>query len=163
MVVALCFSTTSQKRRVGRGRQAFEQDAGDAVAERAVDDVAVARDPADVGGAEVDVVVVEVEDVFGGVVYVEQVAAAAVQDALGRARRARGVEDEERVLGIDRYGWAVGGDVGAAISSWYQTSRPAVMGTSPSTRLMTMTVSTVVSPATAMSALTLLAVVLPPR
>ena len=52
---------------------------------------------------------------------------------------------------------------GAAISSWYQTSRPGVMGTSPSTRLMTMTFSTVVSPAMATSALALEAVVLEPR
>src|SRR5665647_3176735 len=43
----------------------------------------------------------------------------------------------------------------AAISSWYQTSRPSVMGTSPSTRLMTMTLSTVVSPLRATSALVL--------
>ena len=94
------------------GGQALEQDAGDAVAERTVDDVAVTRDPADVGRAEVDVVVVQVEDVLGGVVHVEQVAAGAVQHALGRARGARGVEDEERVLGVDRHRRAVGGDVG---------------------------------------------------
>ena len=43
----------------------------------------------------------------------------------------------------------------AAISSWYHTSRPSVMGTSPSTRLMTMTFSTVVSPLMATSALVL--------
>src|SRR5450756_2440125 len=51
----------------------------------------------------------------------------------------------------------------AAISSWYQTSRPSVMGTSPSTRLTTMTLSTVVSPLTATSALVLEGVVLAPR
>ena len=44
---------------------------------------------------------------------------------------------------------------GAAISSWYQRSRPSVIGTSPSTRLMTMTFSTVVSPWMATSALVL--------
>ena len=52
---------------------------------------------------------------------------------------------------------------GAAISSWYQTSRPSVIGTSPSTRLMTMTFSTVVSPAMATSALVLDGVLLAPR
>ena len=51
----------------------------------------------------------------------------------------------------------------AAISSWNQTSRPSVIGTSPSTRLTTMTVSTVVSPLTATSALVLEGVVLAPR
>ena len=52
---------------------------------------------------------------------------------------------------------------GAAISSWYQTSRPSVIGTSPSTRLMTMTFSTVVSPWMATSALVLDGVDLEPR
>ena len=46
------------------GRQTLVEEAGGAEGERAVHDVAVARDPADVGGAEVDVVVVEVEDVL---------------------------------------------------------------------------------------------------
>ena len=46
-------------RPVGR---AFVHHDGRAVGERAVDDVAVAGDPADVGGAPVDVLVLEVED-----------------------------------------------------------------------------------------------------
>ena len=45
-------------------RHAFEHQRGGAVRERSVDDVAVAGDPADVGGAPVDVAVVIVEDVL---------------------------------------------------------------------------------------------------
>jgi len=98
--------------RFGVGGQALEEDAGHAHAERAVDDVAVAGDPPDVGRAEVDIVVVQVEDVLARVVHVEQVAPGAVDDALRRARGAGRVENEERMLGVDRDRRAVGGDVG---------------------------------------------------
>ena len=49
---------------VGISRDTLEHDRGGPVAERAVDDVRVAGDPADVGGAPVDVAVVIIEDVL---------------------------------------------------------------------------------------------------
>ena len=67
---------------------------GRAVGERAVDHVAVAGDPADVGGAPVDVGLgVQVEDVLVGERDLGEVAAAGVQDALRACpwcRRCRG-------------------------------------------------------------------------
>ena len=80
----------------------------DAVGQRAVDDVGVAGDPADVGGAPVDVVVLEVEDRPVGVRGADEVAAGGVQDALGLAGGAGGVHDVERVLGVEGLG-GVGG------------------------------------------------------
>ena len=71
-----------------------------AVGERAVDDVAVAGDPADVGGAPVDVFVVQIEDEPGGPHRLQQIAGGGVQDAFGLAGGAAGVKDEERLLGI---------------------------------------------------------------
>ena len=68
---------------VGR---ALVHDAGRAVGERPVDDVGVAGDPADVGAAPVDVVVLEVEDELVGGADLGQVAARGVQDPL-RLRR----------------------------------------------------------------------------
>ena len=97
-----------EARGVGVVRHAFEHQRGRAVGERAVDDVAVAGDPADVGGAPVDVAVVVVEDVLVRHRDVDQVAAGGVQHALGLAGRARGVEDEQRVLGAHLLGRAVG-------------------------------------------------------
>ena len=92
----------SQKRSgAGMGRGALVHERRRAVGERSVDDVGVARDPADVGGAPVDVVVLEVEDRLGGRGDVGEVAAGRVQDALGLAGRAARVEDEERVLGVE--------------------------------------------------------------
>ncbi len=81
-------------------RHAFEHQRGGAVRERAVDDVAVAGDPADVGGAPVDVAVVIVEDVLVRHRHVDVIAAGGVQHALRLAGRARGVEDEQRVLRV---------------------------------------------------------------
>ncbi len=88
-------------------RHALEHQRDRAVGERAIDDVAVAGDPADVGGAPVDVAVVVVEHVLVGQRDVDQIAAGGVQHALGLAGRARGVEDEQRVLGVHRLGRAV--------------------------------------------------------
>ncbi len=60
-------------------------------------------DPADVGGAPVDVGLgVQVVDDGVGVGRLREVAAGGVQDALGLSGRAGGVEDVERVLGRHR-------------------------------------------------------------
>ena len=73
-----------------------------AVGERSVDDVGVAGDPADVGGAPVDVGLgVHVVDDRVRVGRLGEVAAGRVEDALRLPGRARGVEDEERVLGLE--------------------------------------------------------------
>ena len=90
------------------GRALVHQDRG-AVGERAVDDVGMPGDPADVGGAPEDVLVLQVEDVLGGRGDVGEVAAGGVDDALGLSGGARGVEDEEQVLGVHRLGRAGGG------------------------------------------------------
>ena len=83
-------------------RRALVHDGGRAVRERAVDDVAVARDPADVGGAPVDVVVLQVEDAPRRERRVQEVAAGRVEDALRLPGRAARVEDEERMLAVER-------------------------------------------------------------
>jgi hypothetical protein len=81
-----------------------------AIGERAVDDVGVAGDPADVGGAPVDVGLgLEVEDGVVGVARLGEVAAGGVQDALGLTRGAGGVEDEQRVLCLEGLGGVLGG------------------------------------------------------
>src|SRR5690606_17481436 len=74
-----------------------------------VGDVAVPGDPADVGGAPVDVVLLEVEDVLARQRHVDLVAARRVQHALGPAGGARRVEDVGGVLGVHGHGGAAGG------------------------------------------------------
>ncbi len=83
----------------GVGRS-LVHDLGHAVGERAVDDVRVAGDPADVSSAPVHVSIgFQIEHVAMRVRDLGEVATTGVQDALGLTRGARGVEDEERVLG----------------------------------------------------------------
>ena len=89
-----------EARGVGVIRHALEHQAGRAVRQRAIDDITVPGDPADVGRAPVDVVLAVVEDAGEGVVHVHQVAAARVQHALRLAGRSGRVEDEERILGV---------------------------------------------------------------
>ena len=92
----------------GIGRQTLEHQGLGAIRERPVDDVAVSGDPADVCRAPIDVAVVVVEDVFVRHRRVDEIAACRMQDALGGAGRAGGVEDEKRVLGAHGLGLAVG-------------------------------------------------------
>ncbi len=89
-----------EPRHAGIVRHALEHQRGGAVGQRPVDDVAVAGDPADVGGAPVDVAVVIVEDILVRHRRVDVIAAGGVQHALRLAGRARGVEDEQRILRV---------------------------------------------------------------
>ncbi len=97
-------------RRVGR---ALVDHRRGPVGQRAVDDVAVAGDPTDVGRAPVHVVVgVEVEHVLVGEGDLGEVAAGRVHDALGLGGGARGVEEVQQVLRVHVLGRAVGRGVG---------------------------------------------------
>ena len=93
-------------RSVGR---AFVDQRRGAVDKWPVDDVRVTRDPADVSGAKVGIVVAQVEHVLHRVGDLGAVAAGTVNHALGLARGARGVQDEQRVLRVDHRRWKVAG------------------------------------------------------
>ena len=77
-----------------------------AIRQRPVNDIRMAGNPTDVRGAPEDVVVLEIEHPLGGGVRLGEVAAGGVQDALRFARRPRGVEDVQRILGVHRLGRA---------------------------------------------------------
>ena len=68
----------------------------------------MAGDPADVGGAKVDVAVVEVKVVFGGEIGAYGVAARGVDQTFGLAGGSAGIEDKERIFGVHGLGWAEG-------------------------------------------------------
>ncbi len=92
---------------VGKRRDALEENLRGPVEEGPEGDVAVARDPAHVGRAPEDVGLgLEIKHEVVREARVDAVACGRVDDALGRARRARRVEDEERVLGVHRLGGA---------------------------------------------------------
>src|SRR5690606_30588375 len=86
---------------------AFIHEGGCAVGQRAVNGVAVASDPANIRRAPVDIAFVIIEYVFERHACLQQVAAGAVQYALGFAGRAGGIEDEKRVFCIYLLGLAM--------------------------------------------------------
>ena len=90
--------------RVGELGHAFVEDAGGAERERAIDDVGVAGDPADVGHAPVDVIGVDVLVILRGAGDVGQIASGAVLAAFGLAGSAAGVHEEQRGFGVLRDG-----------------------------------------------------------
>src|SRR5919109_4098003 len=83
---------------------ALVHQAGGAVRQRAVDDVAVAGDPADVRRTPIRIFLFQVKDPLGGEVGAQHVTAGGVHDALGLAGGAAGVEDVQRVLGVEGFG-----------------------------------------------------------
>jgi hypothetical protein len=91
---------------VGEGGHAFEHDLGAAAGERAVGDVGVAGDPADVGGTPEHIVGLQVEGPLHGQDGVQQIAAGGVLHALRLAGGTGGVEQEQRMLGIDPFRFA---------------------------------------------------------
>ena len=97
---------------LGKVRRAFVHQAGGAVLQRAVNDVAVPGDPADVGRAPVSVFFLQIEHPLGGQVGAHRIAAGGVHNALRLAGRSGGVEDVERMLGVERLGRALVGGVG---------------------------------------------------
>ena len=96
-------------------RRPFVHHGRGSVRQRSVDDVAVSRDPADVGGTPVRVFVLQIEDPLRRHHRAECVAARRVHDSLRFARAARGVEDEQRMLGVEFHCVAVGIDIGHQI------------------------------------------------
>ncbi len=86
---------------LGMGRRALVHHHRRAVRQRSVDDVAVAGDPSDIGGAPVRVVVFEVEHPLARDVCAEEIPSGGMHDALGLAGGPAGVEDEQRVLGVE--------------------------------------------------------------
>ena len=89
---------------VGELRDAFVEDTRGGERHRAVNDVGVPGDPADVGHAPVDVFGMNVLVILGGAGDVGEVASGTVLAALGFAGRAAGVHQEERSFGVLRDG-----------------------------------------------------------
>ena len=80
---------------------------GRAVCQRPIDDVAVTGDPADVRGAPIHIVFLQIEDPLRRRIGADKVAASRVDDPLRLTGGARGVEDVEHVLCIHLLGLTV--------------------------------------------------------
>ena len=74
---------------------------GHSIGQRAEDDVGVTGDPAYIGRAPVDVVVLHVEDVLAAGVGSHQVAAAGVENPFWFSGGSGGIENEERMFAVE--------------------------------------------------------------
>ena len=79
--------------RLGKIWCAFVHQAGRAIHQRAINDVAVSGNPANVGSAPISIFLVEIEHPLRRDVSADGISAAGVHYALGFARRARRIKD----------------------------------------------------------------------
>ena len=92
----------------GRGG-ALKEHLGHPVGQRRVDDVGVPGDPTDVGGAPVHIGFrLDVKDVVVRVGRLGEVATGGVYYALRRTGGARGVEQKQWMLGVERFRGVLG-------------------------------------------------------
>ena len=75
---------------------------GRPVSQRAVDDIAVAGDPANIGGAPVNVILFQVENPLGGGLRPQQIPRRAMDNPLGLARGAAGIQQKQQILAVHR-------------------------------------------------------------
>ena len=61
----ILFNDAPETIRLGKIRRAFIHQAGRAIGKRAVNHIAMAGDPADIGGAPIDIRLAQIENVFG--------------------------------------------------------------------------------------------------
>ena len=87
--------------RIRKRRDAFKNDLGGASSERAVSHIGMACDPADIGRAPKNVCGSQVKRPIHCELGPQQVAPGAVLHAFGFARRARRVQNKQRVFGTD--------------------------------------------------------------
>jgi len=71
----------------------------------------VAGDPADVRRAPENIVIFDIEYPLHGLIDVHEVAGLGVQDTLGLAGAAAGIENEQRFIGVHLFRLAFGGDI----------------------------------------------------
>ena len=108
---AVFFDHVPEAAGIGRSGRTLIHQGGGSVGQGAVDDVAVARNPAHIGGTPIDIGVFDVERPFERHVGVEVVARCGVDNSLGFAGAAGGVEHKQQVFAVHRLGGAIGAGV----------------------------------------------------
>src|SRR5690554_4254284 len=98
-----------EARLVGVVRRALVHHHRRGVREHPIDDIAMTRHPADIGGAPIKIVVFQVKDIMRAQFDAEEISGRGMEHALRLPRRARGIQDEERMLGVDDLWLAFGG------------------------------------------------------
>src|SRR5581483_5998745 len=97
---------------LGKVGRAFVHESSRAILQRAIDDVTVASNPADICRTPIGIIFAQVEHPFGGDVCTDRISAGGVYHAFGFPCCAGGVKDIERVFGIEWFRWTLVGSVG---------------------------------------------------
>ena len=92
---------------IGVGGHTFKHDRGRAIRQWAIDDIAVPRDPADIGRAPEDIAFVVIEHHLMRHGGIGQIPAGCVHDTLGLTGRAGSIENKQRIFGVHLGGGAV--------------------------------------------------------
>mmetsp|Transcript_2388 Transcript_2388/g.3152 ORF Transcript_2388/g.3152 Transcript_2388/m.3152 type:complete len:297 (+) Transcript_2388:1357-2247(+) len=85
---------------IGIGRHAFKHQGGGTIGQRAINDIAVARDPAHIGRTPVDIAIVVIKRDLMRHRRIGQIAAGGMHNPFGLAGRAGGIKDEQRIFCI---------------------------------------------------------------
>ena len=107
----------------GADRFPFEEDGCGTGEEGSVEDVGVANDPADVGGAEHDFAGVDAEEVAHGEIEADGVAASFAENAFGEARGPGGVDYVDAVVG----GYGDAGGFETAVAGGFDATLPVAL------------------------------------
>ena len=100
LIYLVFFTDLPKAAGVGVGGHAFEHERCGPVGKRTVDDIAVARHPAHIGRAPIDIAIVVIKRDLVGQRGIDQIATRRMHDPFGLTGRARGIEDEQRIFGV---------------------------------------------------------------
>ncbi len=81
----------------------FKHQRGGATGQRAIEQIAVTGDPADIGGAPVNVVVMVIKNILKGAGGIDQIAAGGMQYAFWLPGRTGGIQNKQRVFRFNRH------------------------------------------------------------
>src|SRR5262245_59399031 len=102
----ILFDNSPEAVRLRPIRRAFIHDDSRSGRERAIDDITVAGDPADICRAPVDVALAQIENIFRGRIYSDEISSGGVKDPFGFPSRSTGVENVKRMFAVERRRWA---------------------------------------------------------
>src|SRR5215469_14033486 len=88
---------------IGIGGYAFEENAGNSIHEWTINNIAMSGNPADVGGAPVDIVLLDIENEFRCCINTDRIATLDVYHTFGLARAATCVKNVKQIFTIHRF------------------------------------------------------------